>query len=442
MDQEKLQATILVIFGITGDLSRRYLLPALTQIAKKEHLDSRLKILGVSRQDIDLKAIFTAEEKVLEQHAETLKIDYAKAADYENLKNKLAGLDGHLGGNSQTIFYFAVPPDSVPQIVGMLGSAGLNGKNTKLLLEKPFGKDLASAEKLINETAKYFPEEQVYRIDHYLAKEMAQNITVFLGSNTLFRGIWSNQFIDSIDITAIEKIGIEGRSGFYESTGALRDIIQSHLLQLASLVLMEPCSDIFDFAEIPRRRQAALEALQLADPARAVRGQYNGYKEEANNPNSTIETFASVELSSTDPRWQGVLLRLTTGKNLDAKLTQITIHFKKKNDLATNSLIYRIQPDEGIELDLWVKQPGYERRLEKMPLSFSYGEHYGKLPDAYEQLLVDAMRSNHSLFTASGEVLASWKMLQPLLESWAGNADNLRPYNPGSTAQGVIGQTG
>lgn len=440
MQPGEFMPTILVVFGITGDLSHRYLLPAVAEITKIEHLAKKLRILGVSRRTIKPAGIFKGSKSDLAKLSQTFRMDYSKAEDYQKLKAKLIELDGDFGQKAQIIFYFAVPPAEVPNIINMMGQAGLNSPNTKLLLEKPFGTDLSSAKKLIEETAATYPEKQIYRIDHYLAKEMAQNITVFLGSNTIFRDVWNNQFIESIEITAAEKIGIEGRLNFYEATGALRDY-QSHLLQLAALVLMEPCSDIFDFEEIPRRRLAALKNIEPIDPKKAVRAQYDSYRKEVKNPGSNVETFIDLQISSRDPRWTGVPIRLNTGKCLDNKLTQITIRFKKVTPRAANSLILRVQPREGIEFDLWVKEPGYERRLQKLLLSFYYDTHFGHLPNAYEQVLVDAMRSNHSLFTSGEEILAMWQIVQPLIDGWRKDSTSLKTYKRGSTVSELVAKS-
>lgn len=424
--------SVLVIFGISGDLAHRYLLPALTQISAHKKLADNFQILGVSRRALKVADVLGGAEQVLTPQTAMLQMDPGATADYQKLKKQLAAKTKQLGTNAQIIFYFAVPPESTLPIIEQLGAAGLNGPDTKLLLEKPFGTDLASAKELIAATAQHFPQKQVYRIDHYLAKEMAQNIVVFLGSNALFRDVWRNQFIDEIEIVVAEQIGIEGRASFYEGLGALRDMIQSHALQLAALTLMEPCHDLFDFDEIPAHRLAALRQLGLADDPPAVRAQYAGYRDEVGRPDSTTETFAALMLKSNDPRWQGVPIRLITGKNLNQRLTEIRIHFKKTRDSEADRLILRIQPREAIELDLWVKQPGYERELQKLPLHFTYGEHFEHLPNAYEMVLVDAMRDNRSLFASNDEVLVSWQILEPLLKRWSKDAHDLKFYKPGS----------
>ena len=301
-------------------------------------------------------------------------------------------------------------------------------------MEKPFGSDFQSAQHLIEQIDRYFKEEQVYRIDHYLAKEMAQNIAVFLGSNAIFRDIWNNKFIESIEIVAEEEIGVEGRERFYEQTGALRDVLQSHLLQLAALTLMEPCPDVFDFTMMQSRRLAALKQLQPVTES-AIKGQYKGYKRLVGNDSSLVDTFVSLELKSNDPNWSGVPIRLLTGKRLEQKLTEIRIYFKKSQSAQSNLLRLRVQPKEGVEIDLWVKKPGYDQQLQKLPLDFNYQQYFDRLPDAYEQVIVDAMRGRSNLFASSQEVLASWEILGPLLTDW----QNRRPviYEPGAKAEDI-----
>jgi glucose-6-phosphate 1-dehydrogenase len=436
-NESVLPPTVLIIFGITGDLSHRYLLPALKQVEASEKLHKNFKIIGVSRRDISVDSLFRENERGLEKHTDVLQMDLESLESYNNLKKKISDVSAGFSTTPEVIYYLSVPPAAVLPIIRNLGESGLNPPNAKLLLEKPFGVDLESAKELISETQKHFPEKQVYRIDHYLAKEMAQNIVVFLGSNTLFRSVWNSLFIEKIEIEAAEKIGIEGRSNFYDSTGALRDLVQSHLLQLAALTLMEPCSNIFDFDELPLRRLKALQALKLKTEE-SVRGQYEGYENEVGNPGSVTETFVSLLVESTDSRWKGVPIRLTTGKNLKEKLTQICVHFKKTEATEENLLILRIQPNEAIVIQLWIKQPGYERKLQKIPHEFTYNKHFDNLPDAYEQVLVDAMQSNHSLFASSDEVLESWRILQPVQSDWAMGSDVLIKYQPGSTINEIL----
>lgn len=430
--------TILVVFGITGDLSQRYLLPALSEVCKGANLPKNFKVLGVSRGDRSVSDVLGGNQKALGKFTELFRMNLNSPVDYRALKKKIAAASRQTNSHLQVIFYLSVPPAAVLPIIRHLGQAGLNHSKCKLLLEKPFGFDLESARELITQTAKYFPEDRVYRIDHYLAKEMTQNIVTFLGSNALFRGVWSSRFIQKIDIVVAEKIDIEGRALFYESTGALRDIIQSHLLQLAALTLMEPCTGIFEYEELPGRRLMALNALRLDTGKPVIRAQYKGYQKEVNNPGSATETFVGLSLKSDNPRWQGVPILLVSGKNLNDKLTEIRIYFKRKDDSEANRLALRIQPKEGIELDLWIKEPGFERRLQQKHLAFNYEQHFERLPDAYERVLLDAIRGSQSLFASSGEVLESWRILEPIQEKWSVSTKDLFTYNPGSTIEEVL----
>jgi glucose-6-phosphate 1-dehydrogenase len=425
---------MLVILGVSGDLSRRKLLPALSEICASSDIRAGLSVLGVSRRSVDADSVLPPNSASLRDRFELLQMDYSLADEYKKLS---AALDKRPAG--QVIFYFAVPPEAVLPIVRQLGEAGLNTAKYKLLMEKPFGVDFDSAEALISETDKYFKEEQVYRIDHYLAKEPVQNIAVFLGSNVLFRDLWSNRFIEKIEIVVEESIKIEGRGDFYEQTGALRDIVQSHLLQLAALTLMKPCPDVFDFSMVRRRRLEALQSLSVDMGLPVIKAQYQGYTEEVGKRDSMTETFVSLTVKSSDPAWRGVPIQLATGKALAEKLTEVRVYFKKTQSAQANLLKLRLQPNEAIELELWVKKPGYDQELQKLPLDFVYNRHFDRLPDAYEQVIVDAVRSRTNLFASSEEVLASWKMLRPLLVDW----DSRQPtvYQPGSTIVGILKNT-
>jgi glucose-6-phosphate 1-dehydrogenase len=245
-----------------------------------------------------------------------------------------------------------------------------------------------------------------------------------------------------VDIIVSETIGVEGREGFYEQTGALRDVIQSHLLQLMALTVMKPFDDVFDFSQLPKRRLEALKQILPPPPdeldKKIFRAQYQGYQKDVKNPGSQIETFVALELTTKDPRWKGVPIYLASGKKLDQKLTQIKVTFKPTGKSDPNVLVIRVQPREAIELDLWVKQPGYEKKLEKRTLGFSFEQSFDRLPDAYEQLLVDAIKGSHSLFASSQEVLASWKILRPILDRWQMSSGKISSYQPGSSVEEVL----
>jgi len=424
-------ATKLVIFGISGDLSRRKLLPALQKIVASGNFES-LEITGVSRRPLVVEELLLSSvgETSLVSHTTIFTMDMARQEEYVRLKETL-----QLKETDQLLVYLSVPPVATRQIVTLLGKAGLNTPNVKLLLEKPFGVDASSARDMHEHIGRFFSEDQVYRIDHYLAKEMAQNIAAFRSGNALFHYVWNNQAIESIEVVASEAIDIEGRAQFYEQTGALRDVLQGHLMQLLALVLMELPGEL-EWDDIPARRLKALEQLCSADPQKACRGQYEGYQDEVNNPGSTTETFVAVELMSDDPRWQGVPLRLITGKALDKKTTEIRINFKKLHKMQQNKLIFYVQPGEGVEIDVMAKRPGYERKLETRRLSFTYPDDT-VLPEAYEQVLVDAILSHRSLFTGNQEVQESWRVLQPLLDVWGMNALPLVYYPKGSPTHAI-----
>lgn len=420
--------TKLLIFGITGDLSHRKLLPALQKIIATGEYDD-LEIIGVSRHEVNVSELL-AGEAGLQGRVRVFTMDLAEKSDYVRLKDDIA-----LKSDEQLLVYLAVPPSAATQIVDFMGEAGLNTPNVKVLFEKPFGVDLASAKEMIERTARYFSEDQLYRIDHYLAKEMAQNIVVFRGRNALFGNVWNTNFIELIEVVASEKIGIEGRGQFYEQTGALRDLVQGHLMQLLALTLMDIPTD-FDWQTLPELRLKALEQLQPADPTKAFRAQYEGYQEEAGNPGSCTETFVRLELESTQPRWLDVPIRLITGKALDKKTTEIRIHLKKLYEAQSNTIIFRIQPNEGIDIELFTKKPGYDRDFETRHLDLTFPEDT-TFPDAYEQVLVDAIRGQKNLFTSSPEVLRSWEILAPLQRAWSMDRAPLPIYAPGTSEADV-----
>lgn len=415
--------TILVIIGIRGDLSRRKLLPALARLAKAKQLPKQFKIVGVSRQKIVISELVEGLPKedmeFLAGCIDDVSFNLAEVSEYEVLAKKLAAVEKEFGEKAEKLFYLSVPPEVSKPLVERLGASGLaEVPGTKLLLEKPFGTDEISAQELVAHIDTHFEPNQVYRIDHYMAKEMAQNIIAFRQGNSLFKRTWNSDFIESIEIIASEQIGIEGRAHFYEQTGALRDVVQSHLMQLAAFVLMELPKD-HALGSIPQARLAALEALKPVDPTHALRAQYEGYGQEVGNTDSLIETFVSLTLRSVDPRWQSTAIRLVTGKALHGRYTEIRINYYKVADHESNELILRLQPQEGLGIVICLKEPGFERRVERQRLQFSYDQQISTLPSAYEHVLLDAMRSDHSLFTTSDEVVASWRVLQPLLDAWS-----------------------
>lgn len=393
--------TKLVIFGITGDLSRRKLLPALRQIVESGEFEG-LSIVGVSRREVDVKALVTEAtgSDILTDLTTIFTMNLAIAGDYVRLREFLA-----IKEDEQALIYLSVPPSAAAGIVDFLGESGLNTPNIKLLFEKPFGFDLVSAEDFIERTGRYYDEDQIFRIDHYMAKEVAAEVIKLRSNAENSQHQWGNASVSEVSIFATETIGIEDRAHFYEETGALRDFIQGHLMQLLSLVLMnlEPPFSIDDIAE---RRLKALERLRLADPAKAVRAQYEGYQEEIKNPGSLTETFASVQLESNDERWRGVPLRLTTGKSLDTKRSVIAIKYTD----------------------------GSEDIFEEGKVVSSNA----KLPDAYERVLAEAIRGRKYIFTTSPEIIRSWAIVAPVQKAWSFDDQPLRLYAPGSSQEKLL----
>ncbi len=452
-----LDPTIIVIFGITGDLSKRYLLPALYHLFKDQLLHEHTTIVGLTRQDMTADQLFSQVElcinevdnvcdpvalKAMRDKTELLQFDPGEASDYTKLREHLNQLEDTHGMCMNRLYYLSIPPAVFNVVVHNLGVSGLNTScqhdkaATRLLVEKPFGHDLASAQELIAKTDEVFREEQVFRIDHYLAKETVQNILSFRLHNPVFAGIWNSLHIERIDITAIEKIGIEGRKNFYEGLGALRDLVQSHLLQLLAITAMDLPAQL-DGNHIHQARQALLESIAPADPTDAVRAQYDTYKAEVNNPDSTTETYVQLILHIDSERWQGTPIAITTGKALREKRTEIVMTFTNPQDqsAATNTLTFRLQPNEGIHLQLRVKRPGFVDELQEAVMDFSYSQAFGidsDHPGAYERVLVDAVRGDRTLFATSGEVLASWRVIEPIIQAWASNGDNIQSYVSGS----------
>jgi len=437
---------VITIFGITGDLARNKVVPALFRLFQNDLVHEKTYLLGTSRHELDPKRVLDSLVRVLaaknetpddgalrrfEDRLSTLKVDTSGDDDYETLKARLDEIDGLAGVPLQRYFYLSIPPAVFGPLVAGLGRHGLNA-GSRLLVEKPFGHDLDSARRLITETAEHFREEQLFRIDHYMAKETTQNILAFRSGNPLFRGIWNNRHISKIAITATEAIGIEGRANFYDGVGTLRDFVQSHLMQLLALTMMETPEDTPDGdtqEAIHSGKLAVLGSLLLAKPEDAIRGQYNAYREEAGNPLSTTETFASVTLFSGDPAWRGVPLRLTSGKALDEKLTTITVEFTGKNRLQ-----FRLQPNEGITLTVHVKEPGLATDTVLTTMDFDYKTAFN-LPEtleAYERVLIDALRGDRTLFATGEEVVASWRALQPILDAWKSGGEGLCVYASGS----------
>jgi glucose-6-phosphate 1-dehydrogenase len=330
----------------------------------------------------------------------------------------------------------------------MLGGAGLHDgcqhgvADSRIMVEKPFGYDLTTAKELIARLHSVFSESQIFRIDHYLAKETAQNILTFRFANPIFRANWDRQSITGITITASETIGIEGRAAFYEPVGALRDVVQNHLLQLLVLVTMnEPktLSSQTIHAEKLRLLQSIKSIRPSAVATSAVRGQYRGYRQEVGHNRSNTETFARLHLAIDSPQWRGVPLTLQHGKRLDRRSTAVAIDFADSDSDQRNTLLFRIQPDEGITVDLLAKTPGLGNQTQHVEMAFTYTQAFGatQQPSAYERVLIDGIRGDQTLFSSSAEVLESWRIVDAVVREWAKSSAGLIRYNPGVTADSV-----
>ncbi len=441
---------IIVVFGITGDLSKRKLLPALYHLLSQNELPEDTKIVCISRRPLKADDVLsTVELCVLDKDKVcdpkgidkvknsllTHQLDPDNNADYESLKKLLDSFD--TDGPRQRLFYMSIPASAFTTLIRYFAEVGLNDPRSRLLLEKPFGYDVESAQELVKLVNRDFNSTQIYRIDHYLAKETAQNLLAFRLHNPIFSPIWNAQHIQSVHIVADETIGIEGRAAFYEQTGALRDLIQSHLMQLLCITLMDQPADMSS-ESIHRSKQHFMEQLAPADPDKSVRAQYNGYRQEVDNPSSTIETYARINLSHNAERWHGTEIILETGKGLAVKKTEITIEFKNPHERGRNNLTFYIQPNEGIGLDLVVKEPGFANHMRHTALDFHYADTFKNTPhvDAYERVLMDAVRGDQSLFASDREVLATWHVLQPVLDAWNNSDLDLKTYELGSGGPG------
>ena len=451
---------VLVLFGATGDLAHRKVVPALYQLWRTNLLPHEFVVLAVGRRPYDNDTFRAEIRGALEKYSRVLPLDesawrsFAERVEYEQLNfdepagfdrlaKHLDTLDEERGTRGNRLFYLATQPSQFSEIVAQLGRVGLDherhdGGWRRVVIEKPFGHDLASAQKLNREVGKVFRESQVYRIDHYLGKETVRNLMVFRFGNSLFEPIWNRRYVDHIQITVAESMGIENRGAFYEETGAARDVLQNHLLQLVSLVGMEPPA-AFQADALRDEKVKVLRAI-ASHPEDVVRGQYGpgwlagtkvpGYREEpAVDPQSETETFVAAKFVIDDWRWSGVPVYVRTGKRLPKRATEIAIQFREVphrlfastgSEPDPNLLAIRIQPDEGIMLRFGAKIPGLGLDVRSVTMDFSYGSAFSvDSPDAYETLILDALQGDASLFTRADEVEHAWAIVDPIIESWA-----------------------
>jgi glucose-6-phosphate 1-dehydrogenase len=457
--------TTLVIFGASGDLTRRKLLPALYHLSRVQRLPARFSVVGVARTPQDDEGFRT---QFLQSLKEFAGVDAPKQNEVaESLASRLFYLAGELSdpklykalgarlreidGDEGVLFYLAIPPDVYAPVIEQLGAANLSRTERgwrRIIVEKPFGSDLASARELNRTAHEHFDEAQIFRIDHYLGKETVQNLLVFRFGNGMFEPVWNRRYIDHVQITAAETVGVERRAAYYEQAGALRDMVQNHLLQLLTLVAMEP-PIAFTAESVRDRKMDALLSVQPLGAAKSrhggadvVRAQYAagwvngsdvaGYLEEPGvDRASTTETFVALELHLDSWRWAGVPFYVRTGKRLPKRTTEIAIQFRRPpleifrrvsaSSVAPNLLIVNVQPDEGISIRFEAKLPGSRMQLAPVMMNFRYGAAFGReVPEAYETLLLDAMLGDPTLFARHDFVEAAWALITPVHERWSG----------------------
>jgi glucose-6-phosphate 1-dehydrogenase len=468
--------TTLIIFGATGDLAHRKLLPALYNLAHEGSLPERFNLIGVSRsekghEDFRAEMKESIEEfsrtppkpEVLDALLERVKYIPGVFDDesvYETLDKTIREYDDDAGIVFNRVFYLSTAPEFFPVIVQFLGKQGLDSvadAETRVVIEKPFGYDLATARKLNEEVLSVFSESQVFRIDHYLGKETVQNIMAFRFANTMFEPVWNRNYVDHVQITAAEDIGIGSRAGYYDGSGALRDLVQNHMMELLANVCMEPPTS-FDADQVRDEKVKVIEAIRPPEveevPQMAIRAQYAaghaageevpGYlEEEGVPPDSKTETYAALRLEVSNWRWAGVPFYLRTGKRLARKVTEIAVELKPVPHLAfqahgslgvqPNQLVLTVQPDEGVSLSLGAKIPGARMRIRPVNMEFHYGTAFlSQSPEAYERLIMDAMRGDATLFTRNDEVDGLWRIIDPILQAWEEDKGEVAQYPAGS----------
>jgi glucose-6-phosphate 1-dehydrogenase len=471
--------TVVVIFGASGDLTARKLIPAIYNLSVDNLLPADFHLVGYGRKtmsDDEFRAIASKAIKDFSRREMDDKVwarvsanttyvagAYDEKAGFDRLADHIKEIEKGVGSEVQSMFYISTPPSVFFPIIENLGASGLGGRylgkphHSKVIIEKPFGKDLESAKALNAELRSVFEENQVYRIDHYLGKETVQDLLVQRFANSIFEPIWNRNFIDSVQITVAEDLGVGTRAGYYDESGCLRDMIQNHTTQLLALTAMEPPGS-FDAEALRTEKVKVLKAIQpieLGHDADMARAQYDagmiggkgvpGYlQEQGIAPNSSTETFAALRLSINNWRWQGVPFYLRSGKRLPRRVSEIAIQFKRAPgtifpqkegfNLAANTLSFQIQPDEGLSLILNAKVPGLDTRTQPVKMSFRYATTFGSnTPEAYERLVLDAMIGDGTLFIRGDEAEESWKLYTPVLKFWQSQGrEGMQSYPAGS----------
>lgn len=443
------QPLLIVIFGITGDLAQRKLLPALYQLAADGALPEKYQILGLSRRDVTIDTVYASVPghigadyraeviETLRNNTVMQQLDMVDQAAYTTLLSDIQAAEKTLGDNVIRLYYLSIPSQAFTPIVRLLGATGhmntAGAHAPRLLVEKPFGYDLISAQELMDTLGERFSESQVYKIDHYVAKETVQNILSFRQQNPLFTGVWNTRHIEQITVTAYEQIGIEGRADFYEQTGALRDFVQNHLLQLLAITTMDQPATCTAEA-IHTAKEALLDQVVPIAPdevsTKAVRGQYEGYRQEVANLSSITETFARLYLRIDSDTWRDTAVVLQAGKAMSHKRTEVSIRFRSNPDaVCANELVFRVQPNEGISMRLQIKRPGLDLTPECVEMKFDYTQTFTeRSADAYERVIIDAIRGDQTLFASTAEILRSWHIVNNVLEQWSHGGSDLIAY--------------